>query len=117
MSRLLLVPYNDSMRLGQGYNSFLQTPCIDRAVQIDSEDVVKVVGGPQIVSYSSRLVNRISDVARSMNISPAASIKNGSLEVPGHHVSIDEVKFAESDFNAVVSVRVSFEHLLTHMWS
>lgn len=34
MSGLLLAPYNDSMRLGQGFNSFLQTPCVHNAVKV-----------------------------------------------------------------------------------
>lgn len=35
MPSLMLAPYNESMRLGQGYNSFLQTPCIEQAVTFD----------------------------------------------------------------------------------
>lgn len=47
MSALLLVPYNDSMRLGQGYNSFLQVPCLGNAVEItdnDGEATLKTTG-------------------------------------------------------------------------
>ena len=37
MSSLLLAPYNESMRLGQGYNSFLQLPCLGNAVSIQND--------------------------------------------------------------------------------
>lgn len=38
---LLLAPYNDSMRLGMGFNSYTQTLCIDNAVEIRSKEVVR----------------------------------------------------------------------------
>ncbi|KAJ4859736.1 hypothetical protein T069G_04724 [Trichoderma breve] len=85
------------MRLGQGYNSFLQLPCVDGAVKIDQSDIQTHVARadpspsvPQVVSYNSRFVERISHVARSMNISAASY----------------EAKFADSDLNAVISVKV-----------
>ena len=112
MPGLLLAPYNDSMRLGQGFNSFLQVPCIDNAVSFDESKVVvdRAQAGPggvsQVVSYSSRFVEKISDVVRSMNISAGSSIKSGSIEIGGNSLSVDEAKFASSDLNAVVSVKV-----------
>ncbi|TGJ82973.1 hypothetical protein E0Z10_g5809 [Xylaria hypoxylon] len=113
MVYLLLAPYNDSIRLGQGFNSFLHKPCIDGAVTIP-EDVLQPqavrAGGTgnvsQTVSYSSRFVDKISDVVRSMNISAASSIKSGTIEVSGNSLSVDEAKFAASDLNAVISVKV-----------
>ncbi|KAF2108743.1 hypothetical protein BDV96DRAFT_652676 [Lophiotrema nucula] len=110
---LLLAPYNDSMQLGQGFNSFLQLPCMNGAVEV-SESALKTqaarAGGvsnvSQVVSYSSRFVEKISDVVRSMNISAASSIKSGTIEVSGNSLSVDEAKFASSDLNAVVSVKV-----------
>jgi len=104
----LLAPYNDSMHLGQGFNSFLQVPCVDNAVTFDSDET-KVVAeradaGPtvvsQVVSYSSRFVEKISDIAQAMNISMGSAIKNGSI------LSVDEAKFASGDLNVVVSVKV-----------
>lgn len=113
MGYVLLAPYNDSMHLGQGFNSFLQQPCIDRAVKLTQADLqtqAARAGGPsnvsQVVSYSSRFVEKISDVVRSMNISAASSIKVGTIEVSGNSVSVDEAKFAASDMNAVISVKV-----------
>ncbi|KLP16646.1 Uncharacterized protein LW94_7661 [Fusarium fujikuroi] len=113
MGYVLLAPYNDSMHLGQGFNSFLQQPCIDGAVKLTQADLqtqAARAGGPsnvsQAVSYSSRFVEKISDVVRSMNISAASSIKVGTIEVSGNSVSVDEAKFAASDMNAVISVKV-----------
>ncbi|KAF5689353.1 hypothetical protein FCIRC_1457 [Fusarium circinatum] len=113
MGYVLLAPYNDSMHLGQGFNSFLQRPCIDGAVKLTQADLqtqAARAGGPsnvsQVVSYSSRFVEKISDVVRSMNISAASSIKLGTIEVSGNSLSVDEAKFAGSDMNAVISVKV-----------
>jgi hypothetical protein len=110
---LLLAPYNDSMQLGQGFNSFLQVPCIDGAVEIPPNamrtQAARAHGArnvSQVVSYSSRFVDKISDVVRSMNISAASSIKSGTIEVSGNSLSVDEAKFQASDMNAVVSVKV-----------
>lgn len=110
---LLLAPYHDSIQLGQGFNSFLQKPCIVGAVQINESSLktqASRAGGAanvsQTVSYSSRFVEKISDVVRSMNISAASSIKSGTIEVSGNSMTVDEGKFSSSDMNAVVSVRV-----------
>jgi len=113
MVSLLLAPFNVSMRLGQGYNSFLQLPCIEGAVEI-LQDSLKTQAArddtagnaSQVVSYSSRLVGKISEVVRSMNISAASSIKSGTIETWGNSLSVDGAKFAASDLNAVVSVKV-----------
>ena len=68
---------------------------------------VVVESGPsQVVSYSSRFVEKISDVARAMNISAGSSIKCGSIEGSGKTLSVDEVKFVSSDLNVLVSVKV-----------
>ena len=110
---LLLAPYNDSMHLGQGFNSFLHVQCIDNAFEVTDDSVRTQSAGAsstdnvsQIVSYSSRFVERISDVVRSMNISAGSSIKSGSIEVNGNSLTVDEAKFSASDLSAVVSVKV-----------
>ncbi|KAK4184695.1 hypothetical protein QBC35DRAFT_505299 [Podospora australis] len=110
---LLLAPYNDSMTLGQGFNSFLHLPRLNGAVTIPESSLqtqAARAGGAQnvsqVVSYSSRFVEKISEVVRSMNISAASSIKSGTIEVSGNSLSVDEAKFASSDLNAVISVKV-----------
>ncbi|KAF8648227.1 hypothetical protein AX16_006364 [Volvariella volvacea WC 439] len=111
MNSLQLAPYDESMRLGQGYNSFLQLPCVYGAVKVNPDNIIVENklgqdGVPQIVSYSSRIVSKISEVTRFMNISAGASVKNGSITLSGHQSTIDETKFAASDLNAVISVKV-----------
>jgi hypothetical protein len=109
MSALLLAPFNDSMRLGQGYNSFLQTPCLGNAVDISSALLVASDNNntpSQSVAYSASFVEKISEVVRNMNISAGSSIRTGSVGVSSGGSSIDEIKFAESDLNAVLSVKV-----------
>ncbi|KAJ7439373.1 hypothetical protein FB451DRAFT_1415791 [Mycena latifolia] len=92
MSGLLLAPYNDSMRLGQGFDSFLQPPCVYNAVKVksSSEFAKKITGAEvaQVVSYSSRFVDRIFDVTRFMNISAGSSVKNGSVSMSGNTLSV-----------------------------
>ncbi|PSK46445.1 hypothetical protein B9Z65_5413 [Elsinoe australis] len=87
---LLLAPYNDSMRLGMGYNSYTQTACIDKAVlcqqRQEDED-----GEP------------FSD---SLNISYSDSIKRGTVEIAGNGNYMNEDKIKASELNAVVSVKV-----------
>jgi len=110
---LLLARYNQSMHLGQGFNSFLQVSCVDNAVTFDQSKIVverdaSPAGVSQVVSYSSRFVKKISDVVRSMNISAASIIKSGSIEASssGNPFFVEEAKFASSDLNVVVSVKV-----------
>ncbi|KAK4870831.1 hypothetical protein LT330_000068 [Penicillium expansum] len=108
MPALILSPYNDSMRLGQGYNSFLQTPCLEDSVTIQQapgSQGTRPENQSQTVSYSTRCVDRISEVVRLMGVSAGSSIKSGSIDNSGAF-TIDEVKFAESDLNVVVSVKV-----------
>ncbi|KAK6446217.1 hypothetical protein FP744_10002466 [Trichoderma asperellum] len=97
------------MRLGQGYNSFMHTPCIDNAVDIANDAHIASKGGStssQTVSYSAEVVEKMSDLVRAMDISASSSIRTGSVSVFGGGSSIDEMKFAESDLNAVISVKV-----------
>lgn len=67
---MIRVPYNNAMRLGQGVNSFTQQLCILEAVKKpttqpaddDPPDTSPPMGISQIVSYSSRFVDKVSDV-------------------------------------------------------
>ncbi|KAF2793408.1 hypothetical protein K505DRAFT_417828 [Melanomma pulvis-pyrius CBS 109.77] len=104
---LLLVPYNDSMRLGQGFNSFTHELCIDRAVKVNSPKTVQTnVNQSQVVSYSARFVEKLSDVMDTMNVSYCSSVKKGTIEISGNTSTVDETTFKSSDLNAVVSVKV-----------
>ncbi|KAM7214161.1 hypothetical protein V8F06_010476 [Rhypophila decipiens] len=110
-SGTLLVPYNDAMRLGDGYSSFLQVPCITNAVTFSEDGIRRKAsegtnGSQKEVEYSSQFVDKISDFTKIMNISAASTIKNGGDVVVGHSGTVDEAKFVEGDLNAIVSVNV-----------
>ncbi|MCJ1379492.1 hypothetical protein MMC17_002593 [Xylographa soralifera] len=105
---LLLAPYNDSMRLGMGFNSYTQTLCIDGAVTVAPGSVEKLRADDpsQTVTYSSRLVETLGELVDSMSISYSSSIKKGTVEIGGSASAINEDKIKSSDINAVVSVKV-----------
>ncbi|KAH6697368.1 hypothetical protein F5X68DRAFT_238766 [Plectosphaerella plurivora] len=170
----LLAPYNNSMRLGQGFNSYIQQICLDRAVLEDKSanrkrldeiirkdglrptqvpgdagketasafvesahsepDVVtnpnseqgtseenkeryaesedKDNGSPEaqrrmIVTYSSRFVDKLSDVTEAMNISGSLSIKTGTIGGAANGSYVDSDKFKASDINFHLQVKVT----------
>lgn len=109
----MLAPYNETMKLGQGFNSFLQHTCIDGAMEVTQKAMEKInveaKNVPQVVSYSSSFIEKLSDVVRSMNTSAGTSIKSGTVVSSGNSTIVDEVKFNSSDLNAVISVKVWFE--------
>ncbi|KAK5679287.1 hypothetical protein LTS10_008102 [Elasticomyces elasticus] len=110
------------MRLGQGFNSFTQQICLDKAVskgepKLSDNTALYVEGVPaqgvsQKVSYSSRFVQRISDVTNSMNVSAALSIQTGQIGGTASGTFIDSDKFKESDLNFFIQVNVvNQEHM------
>ena len=58
-----------------GFNSYSQTMCIDGAVEVSNENQVASENPSQVVTYSSKLVERLSDIVSSMNISYSSAIK------------------------------------------
>lgn len=112
------------MRLGMGFNSYDQTLCIDGAVDIKNLELVRmdnpsqVRSNPvycaghltifaQVVSYSSKYVERLSEVVDTMKVSHSSSIRKGTVELAGNGDAINEDKIKSSDINAVISVKVS----------
>ncbi|KAJ5653741.1 hypothetical protein N7490_000744 [Penicillium lividum] len=116
MVTLVLVPYNESMALGQGYNSFLQEPRMHHAVTFQAEPSANETGRntglgasrnvSQVVNYASCFTDKISDIAQSMNVAPASAINNENIRVSGKSLPVDESKFASADVNVMVSVKV-----------
>ncbi|KAI6780910.1 uncharacterized protein J7T54_007390 [Emericellopsis cladophorae] len=149
-----LAPYNNAMRLGQGFNSYTQQICLNDAVMKPSKvakvpkakkkqlepaamlekkveadviphedsaesdpepepDTDKTLGRPrsnepakgvsQIVSYSSRFVDKLSDITGKLNSEPSA-LRSGELTDGGSFIDSD--KFKESDMNFFVQVKV-----------
>lgn len=96
-----------------GFNSYTQTMCINGAVTIprdknttveESSQAVKTPS--QVVTYSSKFVERLSDIVSSLNISCSSAIRKGTIEISGNGNSIDEDKIKASDINLVISVQV-----------
>lgn len=116
---MLLAPYNNSMRLGQGFNSFTQQIYMTDAVTQGTHDVPSPYsedqqpkGISQIVSYSSRFVDKLSDVTDLMNVSASLSIKTGTIGGAVSGTYIDSDKFKASDLNFFIQVKVTNQ---THM--
>lgn len=96
---LLVVPFNNSMRVGQGFNSYTQSLCLDKAVTFEGPGAtaaessdVDVTKLPQIVTYSSHFVDKLSDVVKALNVSAALSVKVGTVSGSGSGSYIDEDK-------------------------
>ena len=63
----------------------------------------------QIVTYSSRLVDNVSDIVQALNISSSASIKYGTIKGAGSASIVNENKVNQSDLNYIVTVKVTNE--------
>ncbi|KAJ6000014.1 hypothetical protein N7481_000423 [Penicillium waksmanii] len=63
-------------------------------------------GPSQTVIYTSRFVDRLSDVMDDMSISGSLSIKAGKIGGSGKGSFVDSDKFKESDLNFYISVKV-----------
>ncbi|OBS29592.1 hypothetical protein FPOA_03529 [Fusarium poae] len=95
------------MRLGQGFNSYTHELCIDQAVKVKQRKSVELKGETsQVVSYSARFVEKLSDVVETMNVSYSSAIKKGTIEISGNSSTVDETTFKSSHLNAVVAVKV-----------
>ncbi|KAF3762918.1 hypothetical protein M406DRAFT_45333, partial [Cryphonectria parasitica EP155] len=115
---LLVAPYTNAMRLGQGFNSYTQQICVDDAVFADrfegmatsdekyNFDASGARGPSQTVTYSSRFIDRLSDVTEDMAISGALSVKMAKIGGSGRGSFVDSDKFKESDLNFYISVKV-----------
>ncbi|KAK0642160.1 hypothetical protein B0T16DRAFT_311671, partial [Cercophora newfieldiana] len=104
----MLAPYNNSMRLGQGFNSYTQQVCLDKAVLPAPPKPKNPKRIPQIVTYSSHFVDKISDVtADAMNISGTVSIKTATIGGKANGSYVDSDKFKASDINFHLQVKVT----------
>lgn len=63
-------------------------------------------GPSQTVTYTSRFVDRLSDVLDDMSVSGSLSIKAGKIGGSGKGSFVDSDKFKESDLNFYISVKV-----------
>ncbi|KAF7344070.1 hypothetical protein MVEN_01696600 [Mycena venus] len=125
----LLAPYNSAMRLGMGFNSFTQQLCINDAVKTANNQTATEKNlrpqykkgemessTSQVVTWSAKFVDRISEVTDSMNISGSLEIKCDAIGGGGGASAhfIDSNKFKESDLNYFIQVKVTNEQLVAH---
>ncbi|KAF7349013.1 hypothetical protein MVEN_01422400 [Mycena venus] len=125
----LLAPYNSAMRVGMGFNSFTQQLCINDAVKTTgNQSATEKSLRPQykkgemesstsqVVTWTAKFVDRISEVTDSMNISGSLEIKCDAIGGGGGASAsfIDSNKFKESDLNYFIQVKVTNEQLVTH---
>ncbi|KAI5776497.1 hypothetical protein EDC01DRAFT_463456 [Geopyxis carbonaria] len=111
----LSAPYNNAMRLGQGFNSHTQKICIDNAVLLDNGyKKPAAVPAPEVkepqkqnVTYTARFVDKLSDIVEATNLSPSFAIKSGTIGSPGKGAFIDTDQFKESDINFLIHVKVT----------
>ncbi|KAF4502563.1 hypothetical protein FAGAP_1205 [Fusarium agapanthi] len=106
---LLLAPYNNAMRLGMGFNSYTQTMCIDSAVEATDEAMITSETLSPKITISSMLFESVSEVADTMDISHAATMTTGKMEVHGHMNALNSAEIDDADISLMVSVRVMSE--------
>ncbi|MCJ1398739.1 hypothetical protein MMC11_001940 [Xylographa trunciseda] len=116
------------MRLGMGFNSYSQQLCCnDSVVKADAipatetdlvvqplqadtnQQVSQVVQNgsiTQMVTWTAKFVDKISDVTEAMNINGAASVKYGSISGSASGSFLDSSKFKTSDLNFFIQVSV-----------
>ncbi|KAI9924691.1 hypothetical protein MW887_006543 [Aspergillus wentii] len=107
----LLAPYNSSMRLGSGFNSYTQQLCVDDAVTKEAKDIPVPTrpkdGVAQSVVFKTSIIDKMSDITDALNISGALTIKyNNLIDGTGKGTFINSNKIKESDINFLISVKV-----------
>ncbi|KAI0142771.1 hypothetical protein GGR57DRAFT_508607 [Xylariaceae sp. FL1272] len=109
----LLAPYNASMKLGSGFNSYTQQLCVDHAVIRDEKAVSADIplssadGISQQVTYKTTMINKVSDITNALNISAAMSIKyDNKIDGTGQGDFVNSDKLKESTISFLISVRV-----------
>jgi hypothetical protein len=116
-SSTLLSRRSTATNLSASFNSYTQQICVDNAVKVTdrktSSSITGIADGTlnnrsssQIVTYSSRQVQKLSEVSDSMNISGSLAIKNGTIQGSGSGAFVDTNKFRESDMNFLLQVKV-----------
>ncbi|KAH0352645.1 hypothetical protein KCU83_g3353, partial [Aureobasidium melanogenum] len=110
----LKAPYTAGMTLGNGFNSYTQATCLNKAVTITpGQPLSGQPKVPQKVSYTRKLIQSLSEVTSSLNVSGSVAIKYGPFAGSGSGLYVDESKFSQSDLNFLIQVDVQNEHVPT----
>ncbi|KAK0549212.1 hypothetical protein OC846_004166 [Tilletia horrida] len=83
-----------------------KTGLASNADQVYAWSMEKAIGTSQIVQFSSKFVDKLSEISDDMNASAALSIKAGSFGGSGNGAFIDTEKFHDSDIKFYLSVKV-----------
>ncbi|KAB8221107.1 hypothetical protein BDV33DRAFT_190698 [Aspergillus novoparasiticus] len=116
-------PYNDSMRIGSGFNSYTQQLRVNDAVIKENKTALtdddlkgKLTGNTdtisQQVTFTSKFVEHASDVTEALNISGALEIKYQGMGAKAAGSYLDSSKVKESDINYFVQVKVVNQQLI-----
>ncbi|GKU17089.1 hypothetical protein FLAG1_10765 [Fusarium langsethiae] len=100
-----LVPYRESMRMGMRFNSYTHKLCMD-GVGCHADGELTVKESPNSFMYSSRIVERLSDIATAMEISQSDTMIQGSFDRTGSGTFVDTDNIIAADVNVLVSVKV-----------
>ncbi|KAK4246236.1 hypothetical protein C7999DRAFT_15619, partial [Corynascus novoguineensis] len=95
--------------LQSSFNTCTQEICVNDTVYYDILDTIATettVYPSQIVAYAPKYVNKLSDVANSLNVSGFLSIKYGELSGGGAGSYVDSDTFQGSDVNFLIMVKV-----------
>ncbi|PIG89723.1 hypothetical protein AARAC_005045 [Aspergillus arachidicola] len=116
-------PYNDSMRIGSGFNSYTQQLRVNDAVIKENKTALtdddlkgKLTGNTdtisQQVTFTSKFVEHASDITEALNISGALEIKYQGMGAKAAGSYLDSSKVKESDINYFVQVKVVNQQLI-----
>ncbi|KAE8323661.1 hypothetical protein BDV39DRAFT_208643 [Aspergillus sergii] len=119
----LTAPYNDSMRIGSGFNSYTQQLRVNDAVIKENKTALtdKDLRGnstgksdsiSQQVTFTSKFVDHASDITEALNISGALEIKYQGMGAKAAGSYLDSSKVKESDINYFVQVKVVNQQLI-----
>ncbi|BAE55566.1 unnamed protein product [Aspergillus oryzae RIB40] len=119
----LTAPYNDSMRIGSGFNSYTQQLRVNDAVIKENKTALtdKDLRGnstgkadtiSQQVTFTSKFVEHASDITEALNISGALEIKYQGMGAKAAGSYLDSSKVKESDINYFVQVKVVNQQLI-----
>ncbi|KAF7627955.1 hypothetical protein AFLA_003323 [Aspergillus flavus NRRL3357] len=120
---LLTAPYNESMRIGSGFNSYTQQLRVNDAVIKENKTALtdKDLRGnstgkgntiSQQVTFTSKFVEHASDITEALNISGALEIKYQGMGAKAAGSYLDSSKVKESDINYFVQVKVVNQQLI-----
>ncbi|KAG2421935.1 hypothetical protein HFD88_005911 [Aspergillus terreus] len=117
-----IAPYNDSMRIGSGFNSYTQQLCINDAVIKENRTAAteqdlspKLTDGTRVsqqVTFTSKFVEHASDITEAMSISGALEIKFQGIGLKASGSYVDSSKVKENDLNFFVQVKVVNQQLI-----